>query len=72
MLDQIYYLCIYIYNQVRSARKMMESTKNDSDQCDIIDKIILLTKRGTDITHAVILTQYQKYPSIKILKHADV
>ena len=50
----------------------MEFTQNDWGQRDIINKIKILIKRGTDAIHAVILTKYQKYPSTKILKHASV
>ena len=51
---------------------MMESNQNDWGQRDIINKIIILTKRGTDMIHAVIMTKYHKYPSFTILKHANV
>ena len=50
---------------------MMEFTKNDSDKCEIINKILILTKGGTDTIHAVIIPKYQKYPSTTILKHAN-
>ena len=50
----------------------MELTQNEWGQCDIINKIKILTKSGTDTIHAVILTKYQKYPYNKILKHANV
>ena len=36
------------------------------------NKITILTKRGTDMIHAVILKKYQKYPSTTILKQANV
>ena len=41
----------------------MEFTQNDWGQRDIINKIKILTKLGTDTIHAVISTKYQKYPS---------
>ena len=50
---------------------MMECTQNYWDQRDIINKIEILTNRGTDKIHAVILTKYHKYPSTTILKHSD-
>ena len=33
-------------------------TKNDCDQSDIINKIKILTKQGTDMIHAVTATKY--------------
>ena len=66
-------LLIYIHiNQVRSARKMMSFTQNDCNQRDIINKIIILTKQGTDMIHAIIPMKYKKYPSTAILKHENV
>ena len=50
----------------------MEFTQNDWGQRDIINKIVILTKRGTDTIHAVIPEKYQKYPSTTILEHANV
>ena len=50
----------------------MEFTQNDWGQCDIINKIIVLSKWGSDTIHAAIPTKYYKYPSNKILKHANV
>ena len=38
----------------------------------MINKIIILTKQGTDTIHAIIPKEYQKYPSTTILKHANV
>ena len=68
-----YITYIYIYiNWVRSTRKMMGFTQNDWDQRDIINKIKILTKWGTNMIHDVIPTKYQKYPSITILKHVNV
>ena len=51
---------------------MTSFTKNDWGQCDIINKVIILTKRGTDTMHAAIPKKYQKYPSTTILKHNHV
>ena len=51
---------------------MMGFTQNNSGQYDIINKIKILTKRGTDTIHALIPKKYQKYPSTKRLKHANV
>ena len=39
---------------------------------EIIKKPKILTKRGSDNIHDVILTKYQKYTSDTILKHANV
>ena len=50
---------------------MISFTQNDWGQCDIINRIIILTKRGTDTRHSVIPTKYQKYPSTTILKHMN-
>ena len=50
----------------------MEFTQNDWGQRDIANKTKILTKRGSDKIHDVILTKYQKYPSNTILKHASV
>ena len=50
----------------------MDSTQNYWGQCDILNTIIILTKRGTDKIYAVIPTKYQKYPSTTILKHANI
>ena len=43
----------------------MEFTKNDWGQRDTINNIIILTKLGTDMIHAIITKKYQKYPSTK-------
>ena len=50
----------------------MELTQNDWYQRDIIKKIIIFTKQRSDMIYAVIPTEYQKYPSTTILKHASV
>ena len=50
----------------------MELTQNDWGQRDTINKTKILTKQGSDKIHDVIPTKYQKYPSNKILKHANV
>ena len=50
----------------------MEFTQNESGQHDIINKIKILTKWGTDKIHAVIPTKYQKYIPTTILKHMNV
>ena len=36
------------------------------------NKIIILSKRGTDTIHAFIPVKYQKYPLTTIPKHTDV
>ena len=51
---------------------MMDFMSNDWNQHDIIDKIKILTKRGTDTIHSGILTKYQKYPSTTKIKHANI
>ena len=38
----------------------------------MINKIIVQNKRGTDMIHVVILTEYHKYPSTTVLKHANI
>ena len=43
-------------------------THNDWGQFDIINNIIVLTKRGADTVHTIIPKKYQKYPSTIILK----
>ena len=48
----------------------MEFTQNEWGQHDIINKIIILNKRGLDMIHDVIPTKYQKYLSTTILEHA--
>ena len=50
----------------------MEFTKNNRYQCDIINKVTILTKRGIYTVHVVIPTEYQKYTSTTILKYANV
>ena len=50
----------------------MDFTQNDWSQRDIINKIIILTKRGTYVMHATITKKYQKYPSTTILKYINV
>ena len=49
---------------------MMEFTQNYWGQHDIINKIVILTKQGTDKIHAVIPKKYWKYPWTTILKDA--
>ena len=51
---------------------MISFTQNCRGQHDIIKKIIISTKQGTDTIHAVFLTKYHKYPSTTILKHLNV
>ena len=48
---------------------MTSFTQNYWGQRDIINKIIIFTKRVTDTIHALIPTKYQKYPSTTTLKH---
>ena len=48
---------------------MMIFTQNDWSQREIINKVIILTKQGTDTIHAVIPKKCQNYPSTTILKH---
>ena len=50
----------------------MEFTQNYWSQCDIINKVMLLTKQGIDMVQAVIMKKYHKYPSTTILEHANV
>ena len=50
----------------------MKFTHNDWVQCEIINKIKNLTKRGADTIYTVIPMIYQKYHSITILKHTNV
>ena len=50
----------------------MEFKQNEWIHRDVINKIRILTKQGTDMIHTVILMKYQKYPSTTILKHANV
>ena len=50
----------------------MEFTKNDWGQRDIVNKTKILNKRGSNKIHDVIMMKYQKCPSNKILKHANV
>ena len=50
----------------------MEFTKSDWGWRDIMNKITILTKRGTDAIYAVIPTKYQKYLSTAILDHVNV
>ena len=50
----------------------MEFTQNYWGQRDIVNKITILTKRGLDTIHAVILTKYPIYPSTTILKYGNV
>ena len=51
---------------------MMEFTKNNWGQRDIINKIVVLTKQDTYTIHAFIPKKYWKYSSTAILKHVDV
>ena len=50
----------------------MKFNKNYSYQHEIINKIIILNKRGLDMIHDVIPTKYQKYLSTTTLEHAFV
>ena len=45
----------------------MDFTPNDCGQRGIINRIKILTKRGSDKIHDVIPTKYKKYPSNTIL-----
>ena len=47
-------------------------TQNYWGQCDIISKIVILTKQGTDTIHAIIPMKYHKCLSTTILKHVNV
>ena len=58
----------YIYNQFISARKMMSFAHNDWGQREIINNVIILTKRVADTIYTVIPTKYHKYPSTTIIK----
>ena len=51
---------------------MREFTQNDLGQHDIINKIIILNKLGSDMIYDVIPTKYQKFFSTTILEHANV
>ena len=51
---------------------MMSFTHNDLDQCDIINHIIILTKRGAYKIYTVIPKKYYRYPSTTIPKHVNV
>ena len=51
---------------------MIEFTQNYWGQLDIINWTKILTKRGSDKIHDVIPKENHKYPSKKILKHANV
>ena len=51
---------------------MMKFVHNYWGQRDIINKIIILTKKGVDMIYTIFPTKYQKYPSTTILKHANV
>ena len=42
----------------------MEFTQNDWDKGGIINKIIILTKRGTDKIHAIILKNIRNIPQL--------
>ena len=50
----------------------MEFTQNNQGQGDIINKLKILTKQGTDTIHAVIPKKHQKYPWTTILTHENV
>ena len=49
----------------------MDFTQNDWGQHNIINKIIILNKLGSDMIHYVIPKKYQKYFSTTILEHAN-
>ena len=49
----------------------MEFTQNDWVKNDIINKIIILNKKGSVIIHDLIPTKYYKYFSTTILEHAN-
>ena len=51
---------------------MISITHIDWDQCYIMNKIMILTKRGTDTIYTVFPGKYQKYSSTTILKHANI
>ena len=50
----------------------MEFTQNRWGQHDIIKRIKIITKPGSDTMHDVILKKYQKYPSNTIPEHKNV
>ena len=50
----------------------MSFTQNYQSQRDIINKIIILTKIGTDTIYSVIPNRYQNYTSTTIPKHAII
>ena len=50
----------------------MELTQNNWGQHEVINKIIILNKQGSDMIHDVIPTKYQKYFSTTILERAIV
>ena len=50
----------------------MNFTQHNWVQNEIINKMIILTKQGTDMIHAIITAKYQKFTSTTILKHTNV
>ena len=50
----------------------MEIMQNYWGQREIINKIKMLNKRGTDTIHATIPTKNWKYPSTTILKYVNI
>ena len=50
----------------------MDFTQNDWVQHNIINKIIILNKRDSDMIHDFIPTKYQKYFSTAIFEHSNV
>ena len=50
-----------------SSHKNMCFTQNDCCQCDIIKQITILTKRGTDMMHAVIPKNNRNIPQLQYL-----
>ena len=51
---------------------MISFTHNDWGQREILNNIIILTKRVADTIYTIIPTKYQNYPSTTTLKHANV
>ena len=50
---------------------MMDFIQNYLSKHEIINKIIILNKRGSDMIHDVTPTKYHKYFSTTILEHAN-
>ena len=50
----------------------MSFSHNEQGEGDIINNIIILTKRSADTIYTVSMTKYKKYPSTTILKHVNI